>query len=179
MRWLSRPGRRRDTGPVSAYRRPIRRIHRRPAQGLQGGRPGERPERHDARRDRPHDRPRNPRGGRVRGGASLCGIVASAMVFLTGAAPSPRSEAVGFVSTTLVLAAVAVALGGLTGIAAAQVKPDVLVKQRQSAMTLIGKYWGPIAGMAAGKVSPYNADVVSRNATYLEKLAQMPWDGFH
>ena len=80
---------------------------------------------------------------------------------------------------TLVLAAVAVALGGLTGIAAAQVKPDVLAKQRQSAMTLIGKYWGPIAGMASGKVSPYNADVVSRNATYLENLAQMPWDGFH
>ena len=80
---------------------------------------------------------------------------------------------------TLVLAAVAVALAGLTGVAAAQVKPDVLVKQRQSAMTLIGKYWGPVAGMASGKVSPYNADVVSRNATYLENLAQMPWDGFH
>jgi cytochrome c556 len=80
---------------------------------------------------------------------------------------------------TLVLAAVAVALGGLAGIAAAQVKPDILVKQRQSAMTLIGKYWGPIAGMASGKVSPYNADVVARNATYLENLAQMPWDGFH
>ena len=80
---------------------------------------------------------------------------------------------------TLVLAAVAVAMGGLAGIAAAQVKPDVLVKQRQGAMTLIGKYWGPIAGMASGKVSPYNADVVSRNATYLENLAQMPWDGFH
>ena len=80
---------------------------------------------------------------------------------------------------TLVMAAVAVAMGGLAGIAAAQVKPDILVKQRQSAMTLIGKYWGPIAGMASGKVSPYNADVVARNATYLENLAQMPWDGFH
>ena len=76
-------------------------------------------------------------------------------------------------------AAIALALAGMTGIAAAQQKPDVLVKQRQSAMTLIGKYWGPIAGMASGKVSPYNADVVSRNATYLENLAQMPWDGFH
>ena len=75
--------------------------------------------------------------------------------------------------------AMALALAGITGIAAAQQKPDVLVKQRQSAMTLIGKYWGPIAGMASGKVSPYNADVVSRNATYLENLAQMPWDGFH
>ena len=80
---------------------------------------------------------------------------------------------------SLVAAALAVALGSLAGYAAAQAKPDVLVKQRQSAMTLIGKYWGPIAGMASGKVSPYNADVVSRNATYLENLAQMPWDGFH
>ena len=79
----------------------------------------------------------------------------------------------------LVAAAVAVTLGSLAGFAAAQQKPDVLVKQRQSAMTLIGKYWGPIAGMASGKVSPYNADVISRNATYLENLAQMPWDGFH
>lgn len=78
-------------------------------------------------------------------------------------------------------AAVALALtvSSLAGAALAQQKPEVLVKQRQSAMTLIGKYWGPIAGMASGKVSPYNADVVSRNATYLENLAQMPWDGFH
>ncbi|HEY8249169.1 MAG TPA: cytochrome c [Burkholderiales bacterium] len=80
---------------------------------------------------------------------------------------------------TLLAAGVAIALGGVAGVALAQVKPDVLVKQRQSAMTLIAKYWGPIAGMASGKVSPYNADVVSRNATYLENLAQMPWDGFH
>jgi cytochrome c556 len=80
---------------------------------------------------------------------------------------------------SLVAAALALAVGSLAGAALAQQKPDVLVKQRQSAMTLIAKYWGPIAGMASGKVSPYNADVVSRNATYLENLAQMPWDGFH
>jgi cytochrome c556 len=80
---------------------------------------------------------------------------------------------------TLVAASIAAVLGGGAGIAAAQMKPDVMVKQRQSAMTLIAKYWGPIAGMASGKVQPYNADVVSRNATYLENLAQMPWDGFH
>ena len=79
----------------------------------------------------------------------------------------------------LVAAGLAIAVGSITGAAFAQMKPDVMVKQRQSAMTLIGKYWGPIAGMASGKVSPYNADVVSRNATYLENLAQMPWDGFH
>ena len=80
-----------------------------------------------------------------------------------------------FLATGVVLALGA----GVTATAVAQVKPDTLVKQRQSVMTLQGKYWGPIAGMASGKVSPYNADVISRNATYLETLAQMPWDGFH
>ena len=44
--------------------------------------------------------------------------------------------------------------------ALAQAKPEMLVKQRQSAMTLIAKYFGPIAGMAQGKI-PYNADVVA------------------
>jgi cytochrome c556 len=90
----------------------------------------------------------------------------------------PRLEE-EWMKKNLVAAGVAVAVGSICGAALAQMKPDVLVKQRQSAMTLIGKYWGPIAGMASGKVSPYNADVVSRNATYLENLAQMPWDGFH
>src|SRR5947208_14818316 len=61
--------------------------------------------------------------------------------------------------------------------AAAQVKPEILIKQRQAAMTLQGKYFGPMAGMAQGKV-PYNADVVRRNAGFLDNLSRMPWDGF-
>ena len=60
----------------------------------------------------------------------------------------------------------------------AQAKPETLVKQRQAAMALQGKYIGPIGAMVNGKI-PYNADVVARNATYLENLVQMPWDGFH
>ena len=78
------------------------------------------------------------------------------------------------------LCAVGLALAmsvGYTITAFSQAKPDVLVKQRQSAMTLIGKYFGPTAGMASGKV-PFNAQVVTRNAGYLEVLAKMPWDGF-
>jgi cytochrome c556 len=59
----------------------------------------------------------------------------------------------------------------------AQVKPDVLVKQRQSAMTLIGKYFGPLGGMAQGKV-PFDAKLVQRNAGYLDVLSEMPWDGY-
>jgi cytochrome c556 len=59
----------------------------------------------------------------------------------------------------------------------AQAKPDVLVAQRQAAMKLQGKYLGPIGAMMKG-AAPYNADVVALNATFLENLARMPWDGF-
>jgi cytochrome c556 len=58
-----------------------------------------------------------------------------------------------------------------------QAKPDTLVKQRQSAMVLQGKYFGPLAGMAQGKV-PYDQAVVVRNSGYLDVLNKMPWDGF-
>ena len=78
---------------------------------------------------------------------------------------------------TVVAAAVVVALGAVGGAAFAQQKPEQLIKQRQSAMTLIGKYFGPLGGMAQGKV-PYDAKLVQRNADYLHALAQMPWDGF-
>jgi cytochrome c556 len=79
---------------------------------------------------------------------------------------------------TLVSLGLALALGaGYSLSAFAQAKPEVLVKQRQSAMTLIGKYWGPMAAMAQGK-APYNAEVVKRNAGYLNVLDKMPWDGF-
>jgi len=69
-------------------------------------------------------------------------------------------------------------LGAVAGAALAQAKPEVLVKQRQAGMTLIGKYFGPLGAMAQGK-APFNAQVVQRNADYLAALSQMPWDGFH
>src|SRR5262245_13779283 len=78
----------------------------------------------------------------------------------------------------LLSACIVAALGaGLAAVALAQVKPDTLVKQRQAAMTLQGKYFGPLAGMLKGTV-PYDAAVVTRNAAYLDNLSQMPWDGF-
>jgi cytochrome c556 len=66
---------------------------------------------------------------------------------------------------------------GYGAAALAQAKPDVLVKQRQAAMTLQGKYFGPMAGMPSGK-APYNADTVARNAVILEVLTKLAWDGF-
>jgi len=71
----------------------------------------------------------------------------------------------------------ALLLGAVALDAAAQAKPEVMVKQRQAVMTLQGKYFGPMAGMAQGKI-PYNAQVVQRNAAFLEALSKMAWDGF-
>lgn len=81
-------------------------------------------------------------------------------------------------SKKLFLVGVALVLGVVfAGFAFAQDKPDVLVKQRQAAMTLQGKYFGPLSGMAQGRI-PYNAEIVARNSGYLSVLDKMPWDGF-
>src|SRR5690348_10206717 len=78
----------------------------------------------------------------------------------------------------LLLTGLALALGaGFTFTAFAQVKPEILVKQRQAAMTLQGKYMGPLGAMAQGK-APYNADTVAFNSALLDALSRMPWDGF-
>jgi cytochrome c556 len=76
---------------------------------------------------------------------------------------------------SLLAAGLAVAL--VSGSALAQMKPETMVKQRQAVMTLMGKYWGPMAGMMQGKV-PYDAKIVQRNAGFLDNLSRMPWDGF-
>jgi len=65
----------------------------------------------------------------------------------------------------------------ISATATAQAKPEQMVKQRQAAMTLQGKYFGPLGAMAQGK-APYDAAVVARNAAFLDALAKMPWDGF-
>jgi len=79
---------------------------------------------------------------------------------------------------TLLSAGLALVVGlGYSLSAFAQAKPEVLVKQRQAAMTLVGKYWGPVNRMRQGK-APFNADVAARNAGYLAALSKMPWDGF-
>lgn len=75
------------------------------------------------------------------------------------------------ISTGLTLGLV-VTLGAI-----AQVKPEVLVKQRQAVMTLQFKYFGPLFGVAQGRV-PFNAAMVQRNAGLLDNLSRMAWDGF-
>lgn len=75
------------------------------------------------------------------------------------------------------LAAFLVLAASASTAAHAQAKPDVLVKQRQAAMTLQAKYLGPIGAMVKG-AAPWDAAVVARNAAYLEVLTKMAWDGF-
>lgn len=78
----------------------------------------------------------------------------------------------------LFAAGLALALGtGFTLDAAAQAKPETMVKQREAAMTLQAKYFGPLAGMAQGKI-PFDANIVARNAGYLEVITKLAWDGF-
>src|SRR5690349_12471492 len=86
----------------------------------------------------------------------------------------PRGENM---KSRLLVVSLAVSLGFALD-AAAQAKPETLVKQRQAAMTLIAKYFGPLGGMAQGRV-PYNQQVVQRNAAILDVLKDTPWDGFH
>jgi cytochrome c556 len=75
----------------------------------------------------------------------------------------------------LLLTGLALTLGA--GSALAQVKPEIMVKQRQAAMTLQAKYLGPMVPMAQGK-APFRADLVAYNASLLDALSRMPWDGF-
>jgi cytochrome c556 len=75
------------------------------------------------------------------------------------------------------LLAAGLAVAVMSGEALAQAKPEVLVKQRQAAMTLLGKYFGPMAGIAQGRI-PYDAKLVQRNAGFLDNISRMPWDGF-
>jgi len=72
----------------------------------------------------------------------------------------------------VVYVALLVAVGSVST-AAAQAKPEMLVEQRQSAMTLLGKYFGPLVGMLKGTV-PFDAKV----AEFIDVLGKMPWDGF-
>lgn len=74
-------------------------------------------------------------------------------------------------------AAVAVLSAANTLPAYGQARPEVLVKQRQAAMTLQGKYFYPMRNMAQGKI-PYDTSIVARNVVFMDSLARMPWDGF-
>ena len=61
--------------------------------------------------------------------------------------------------------------------ALAQPKPEQFVKQRQSALALIGWYFGPMGAVAKGE-APFNKEDAIRRTTNLVALSKMPWEGF-
>ena len=75
----------------------------------------------------------------------------------------------------LIHGTIAVVVGTACALPAyAQVKPEVLVKQRQSAMVLQGKYfYGHLRPTAQGKM-PYDASSIARDVGYLDALSKMP-----
>ena len=79
----------------------------------------------------------------------------------------------------LLTASLALMLGaGYSLTASAQARPATLVKWRQAAMTLQGKYFYPrLRPMFQGKI-PYDANTAARDAEFLLALSKMPWDGF-
>jgi cytochrome c556 len=77
-----------------------------------------------------------------------------------------------FTKVALVAAAIAVA-----GAAIAQPKPENFVKQRQSALNLLGWYFGPLGAVAKGE-KPFDKEDAIRRTTNMVALSKMPWEGF-
>lgn len=77
------------------------------------------------------------------------------------------------------LTKIALAVGALAvaGSAMAQPKPEQYVKQRQSALTLMGWYFGPLGAVAKGE-KPFNKDDAIRATSFLVPLSKMPWESF-
>ncbi|HOB00573.1 MAG TPA: cytochrome c, partial [Casimicrobium huifangae] len=78
---------------------------------------------------------------------------------------------------TLTKIAIAAGAVALATTAMAQPKPENFVKQRQSALALIGWYFGPLGAVAKGE-KPFNKDDAVRATSYLVALSKMPWEGF-
>jgi cytochrome c556 len=74
-------------------------------------------------------------------------------------------------------AAIAASAVVIATTAFAQPKPEQFVKQRQSALALIGWYFGPMGAVAKGE-KPFDKDDAVRRTSNLVALSKMPWEGF-
>ena len=66
---------------------------------------------------------------------------------------------------------------GLSGFAAAQVKPEDTIKNRKSSLTLVQTHMRSISAMLKGE-RPMDAAFVAKNAALIETLAKAFPDGF-
>ena len=75
------------------------------------------------------------------------------------------------------LGAAALVAAFSVAVVAQEMKPDRAIKYRQGILQAMGWNMGILGGMAKGEI-PFNKDQAVRAATFVNDLAQMPWDGF-
>jgi cytochrome c556 len=78
---------------------------------------------------------------------------------------------------TMAVAAVAGCLFVGASAAQAQMKPEDAIKYRKSAMFIVGQNFGPLAGMAQGKI-PFDAAAAARHAEIVDFAIKLPWGAF-
>ena len=76
-------------------------------------------------------------------------------------------------------AKIAVAIGAVTLATSsfAQPKPEAFVKHRQSALSLMGWYFGSLGPVAKGE-KPFNKEEATRATALVATLAKLPYDSF-
>ena len=76
-----------------------------------------------------------------------------------------------------VFAVSAIAAVLVTGNAAAQAKPEDVIKYRQSVYRVMGWNFGPMAAMMKGE-KPYDKEVFARHAMIVSQVAPLAMEGF-
>jgi len=76
-----------------------------------------------------------------------------------------------------ILAASAITLTLLANAAAAQAKPEDVIKYRQSVYKVIGWNFGPMAAMVKGE-KPFDKEAFARNAMIVSQMAPLAMEGF-
>jgi cytochrome c556 len=71
----------------------------------------------------------------------------------------------------------AIAVAGAFSTAVLAQSADRAIKYRQGILQAMGWHMGILGGMAKGE-RPYDKDVATRSATFVDQLSAMPWDGF-
>ena len=72
---------------------------------------------------------------------------------------------------------VALSVASLPAANAQFAKPEDAVKYRQSALFVMGNHFGRINAVVKGEV-PFNKEEVIKNATLVNSMASLPWQGF-
>lgn len=76
-----------------------------------------------------------------------------------------------------ILAVSAISLTLTAGVAAAQAKPEDVIKYRQSVYKVMGWNFGPMAAMVKGE-KPYDKEAFARHALIVSQMSPLAMEGF-